>query len=279
MHTVATSGPNASWGAPANASGCPGCGANASDGPVPSPRAVDAWLVPLFFAALMLLGLVGNSLVIYVICRHKPMRTVTNFYIGECGRCAAPAAVPGAPRAERPGAPSRDASGPSRTRLGPLQGSPPPRIFSLWSLHLRLEVANSSAGGPGRAGGWGVWHMETSTWPLAGLAPVQRGPKARCQLNKGLGEGLAWPAGLRLRPLPRWLSEPVYAFVSWGPLSHTAVSPVGGCWAGTIVSSLQLWKLRLRGSGACLGSPSPDRAQQNRFLPEWPGNPSRRRNV
>ncbi|KAI2587524.1 KISS1 receptor, partial [Homo sapiens] len=82
MHTVATSGPNASWGAPANASGCPGCGANASDGPVPSPRAVDAWLVPLFFAALMLLGLVGNSLVIYVICRHKPMRTVTNFYIG-----------------------------------------------------------------------------------------------------------------------------------------------------------------------------------------------------
>uniref|UniRef100_A0A2R9BBR4 G-protein coupled receptors family 1 profile domain-containing protein n=1 Tax=Pan paniscus TaxID=9597 RepID=A0A2R9BBR4_PANPA len=81
MHTVATSGPNASWGAPANASGCPGCGANASDGPVPSPRAVDAWLVPLFFAALMLLGLVGNSLVIYVICRHKPMRTVTNFYI------------------------------------------------------------------------------------------------------------------------------------------------------------------------------------------------------
>ncbi|PNJ05365.1 KISS1R isoform 3, partial [Pongo abelii] len=72
MHTVATSGPNASWGAPANA----------SDGPVPAPRAVDAWLVPLFFAALMLLGLVGNSLVIYVICRHKPMRTVTNFYIG-----------------------------------------------------------------------------------------------------------------------------------------------------------------------------------------------------
>uniref|UniRef100_A0A2K6QWT1 KISS1 receptor n=1 Tax=Rhinopithecus roxellana TaxID=61622 RepID=A0A2K6QWT1_RHIRO len=81
MHTVAMSGPNASWGAPANASGCPGCAANASDGPVPAPRAVDAWLVPLFFAALMLLGLVGNSLVIYVICRHKPMRTVTNFYI------------------------------------------------------------------------------------------------------------------------------------------------------------------------------------------------------
>ncbi|XP_004391272.1 LOW QUALITY PROTEIN: kiSS-1 receptor [Trichechus manatus latirostris] len=29
----------------------------------------------------MLLGLAGNSLVIYVVCRHKQMRTVTNFYI------------------------------------------------------------------------------------------------------------------------------------------------------------------------------------------------------
>lgn len=44
---------------------------------------MDAWLVPLFFTALMLLGLTGNSLVIFVICRHKQMRTVTNFYIGE----------------------------------------------------------------------------------------------------------------------------------------------------------------------------------------------------
>lgn len=193
MHTVAMSGPNASWGAPANASGCPGCTANASDGPVPAPRAVDAWLVPLFFAALMLLGLVGNSLVIYVICRHKPMRTVTNFYIGECGRCAAPAAGPGPPRAERPGAPSHGASRPSQTRLCPLQGSPPPQIFSLWSLHLWLEVANSSAGGPGRDGGWGVWHMETSTWPLEGLARVQRGPRPRCPAEQraGRGAGLA----------------------------------------------------------------------------------------
>lgn len=84
MATEAPLGPNATWWAPANASGCPGCGANASDGPGAAPRPLDAWLVPLFFAALMLLGLVGNSLVIYVICRHKHMRTVTNFYIGEC---------------------------------------------------------------------------------------------------------------------------------------------------------------------------------------------------
>ncbi|XP_052021812.1 kiSS-1 receptor isoform X1 [Apodemus sylvaticus] len=81
MATEATLGPNVTWWAPSNASGCPGCGANASDDPGPAPRPLDAWLVPLFFAALMLLGLVGNSLVIYVICRHKHMQTVTNFYI------------------------------------------------------------------------------------------------------------------------------------------------------------------------------------------------------
>ncbi|XP_036171180.1 LOW QUALITY PROTEIN: kiSS-1 receptor [Myotis myotis] len=81
MRAWAKSGPNASWWALANASGCPGCGANASDGPVPAMRSVDAWLVPLFFGALMLLGLTGNSLVIFVICRQKQMRTVTNFYI------------------------------------------------------------------------------------------------------------------------------------------------------------------------------------------------------
>ncbi|XP_039606540.1 G-protein coupled receptor 54-like [Polypterus senegalus] len=45
------------------------------------PLLVDAWLVPLFFALIMLIGLVGNSLVIYVITKHKQMRTVTNFYI------------------------------------------------------------------------------------------------------------------------------------------------------------------------------------------------------
>ncbi|XP_040485718.1 kiSS-1 receptor isoform X2 [Ursus maritimus] len=71
MSAVATSAPNASWGSLANASA----------GQAPERRPVDAWLVPLFFAALMLLGLAGNSLVIFVICRHKQMRTVTNFYI------------------------------------------------------------------------------------------------------------------------------------------------------------------------------------------------------
>nr|XP_035142775.2 kiSS-1 receptor [Callithrix jacchus] len=78
---AAATGPNASWWAPANTSGCPGCGSNASDGRVPAPGFVGSWVVQLFFAALMLLGLVGNSLVIYVICRHRPMRTVTNFSI------------------------------------------------------------------------------------------------------------------------------------------------------------------------------------------------------
>ncbi|XP_063003402.1 kiSS-1 receptor [Elgaria multicarinata webbii] len=54
--------------------------ANGSEPQTP-PHLVDAWLVPLFFAMLMVVGLVGNSLVIYVITKHKQMRTVTNFYI------------------------------------------------------------------------------------------------------------------------------------------------------------------------------------------------------
>ncbi|XP_074836501.1 G-protein coupled receptor 54-like [Carettochelys insculpta] len=45
------------------------------------PFLTDAWLVPLFYALIMLLGLVGNSLVIYVVSKHRQMRTATNFYI------------------------------------------------------------------------------------------------------------------------------------------------------------------------------------------------------
>lgn len=56
--------------------------ANGSE-PRSPPHLVDAWLVPLFFAMLMVMGLAGNSLVIFVISKHKQMRTVTNFYIGE----------------------------------------------------------------------------------------------------------------------------------------------------------------------------------------------------
>lgn len=47
------------------------------------PFLTDAWLVPLFFSLIMLIGLVGNSLVIYVISKHRKMRTATNFYIGK----------------------------------------------------------------------------------------------------------------------------------------------------------------------------------------------------
>lgn len=47
------------------------------------PFFTDAWLVPLFFSLIMLVGLVGNSLVIYVISKHRQMRTATNFYIGK----------------------------------------------------------------------------------------------------------------------------------------------------------------------------------------------------
>ncbi|XP_069061915.1 G-protein coupled receptor 54-like [Pleurodeles waltl] len=58
--------------------GIPSSAAAAAQSP---PLLVDAWLVPLFFALIMLVGLVGNSLVIYVISKHRQMRTVTNFYI------------------------------------------------------------------------------------------------------------------------------------------------------------------------------------------------------
>jgi len=51
-----------------------------SQGP---PLLVDAWLVPTFFALIMLVGLVGNSLVIHVVTKHQQMKTVTNFYIGK----------------------------------------------------------------------------------------------------------------------------------------------------------------------------------------------------
>ena len=46
------------------------------------PMLVDAWLVPIFFSLIMLVGLVGNSLVIHVVTKHQQMKTVTNFFIG-----------------------------------------------------------------------------------------------------------------------------------------------------------------------------------------------------
>ncbi|XP_048855139.1 KISS1 receptor b [Brienomyrus brachyistius] len=58
-----------------------GCNTSAVLGPQSPPLLVDAWLVPLFFALIMLLGLLGNSLVIYVVTKHQQMKTVTNFYI------------------------------------------------------------------------------------------------------------------------------------------------------------------------------------------------------
>uniref|UniRef100_A0A8C4SHX4 KISS1 receptor b n=1 Tax=Erpetoichthys calabaricus TaxID=27687 RepID=A0A8C4SHX4_ERPCA len=67
-------------GSSCNESGSPIC-RNASTPAAQPPLLMDAWLVPLFFALLMVVGLAGNSLVIYVITKHKQMRTVTNFYI------------------------------------------------------------------------------------------------------------------------------------------------------------------------------------------------------
>uniref|UniRef100_A0A672K230 G-protein coupled receptors family 1 profile domain-containing protein n=1 Tax=Sinocyclocheilus grahami TaxID=75366 RepID=A0A672K230_SINGR len=52
-----------------------------SQSPIPL---TDAWLVPVFFILIMFVGLVGNSLVIYVVVKNQQMKTVTNFYIGNC---------------------------------------------------------------------------------------------------------------------------------------------------------------------------------------------------
>lgn len=57
------------------------CNKSALEGQGP-PVLVDAWLVPTFFGLIMLVGLVGNSLVIHVVTKHQQMKTVTNFYIG-----------------------------------------------------------------------------------------------------------------------------------------------------------------------------------------------------
>ncbi|XP_030640179.1 G-protein coupled receptor 54-like [Chanos chanos] len=45
------------------------------------PVLVDAWLVPLVFVLIMVVGLAGNSLVLHVISKHRKMWTATNFYI------------------------------------------------------------------------------------------------------------------------------------------------------------------------------------------------------
>ncbi|KAM7415844.1 hypothetical protein PAMA_018078 [Pampus argenteus] len=63
----------------------PDCGSICNESAAPQgqgpPMLVDAWLVPTFFSLIMLVGLVGNSLVIHVVTKHQQMKTVTNFYI------------------------------------------------------------------------------------------------------------------------------------------------------------------------------------------------------
>ncbi|MGH0163211.1 UNVERIFIED_CONTAM: hypothetical protein FKN15_053868 [Acipenser sinensis] len=76
LESLPLEGPGAQ---PYQSSGCNGSAVKLVD--QSPPLLVDAWLVPLFFALIMLVGLVGNSLVIHVITKHRQMRTVTNFYI------------------------------------------------------------------------------------------------------------------------------------------------------------------------------------------------------
>lgn len=133
MRAAATPGPNASWAALGNG----------SDGPDPAPLPLDAWLVPLFFAALMVLGLAGNSLVIFVICRHKPMRTVSNFYIGECGRRGGGGGSPGLGSLSCRPPPESSSLHPSdRSSL-----SRPPALSCREAEHCGARVRKAEAGG------------------------------------------------------------------------------------------------------------------------------------
>uniref|UniRef100_A0ABM0GRM4 G-protein coupled receptor 54-like n=1 Tax=Saccoglossus kowalevskii TaxID=10224 RepID=A0ABM0GRM4_SACKO len=45
------------------------------------PVFIETWLMPVIFALIFLIGVTGNFLVIFVILKHKRMRTTTNFYI------------------------------------------------------------------------------------------------------------------------------------------------------------------------------------------------------
>ncbi len=45
------------------------------------PLTVEAWLVPLVLSIVTLIGVVGNSVVIFVVFKNGKMHTVTNFYI------------------------------------------------------------------------------------------------------------------------------------------------------------------------------------------------------
>ncbi|XP_077989046.1 G-protein coupled receptor 54-like [Glandiceps talaboti] len=60
---------------------------NATDGDKYSPErpgsdvGIEGVLVPIFFAAIILIGVSGNSTVLYIIFKHREMQTVTNYYI------------------------------------------------------------------------------------------------------------------------------------------------------------------------------------------------------
>lgn len=148
---------NASWWAPANASGCPGCSANASEGMGAEAWALDAWLVPLCFAALLLLGLTGNSLVIYVVCCQEQMRTVTNFYIGEQAHFP-PSAEPWRPPYRGAGRPSKTWGPPHQRCTGTAKeawvpGSAQTRGQSICVRGTLPGVGHSRLLGCGRPGG------------------------------------------------------------------------------------------------------------------------------
>jgi gastrin-releasing peptide receptor len=50
--------------------------------PAPRPLALSAYIVPAIFAVIFVVGVAGNSLLIFTILRHRSMRTTPNIFIG-----------------------------------------------------------------------------------------------------------------------------------------------------------------------------------------------------
>ncbi|KZS13423.1 putative Gastrin-releasing peptide receptor [Daphnia magna] len=52
-----------------------------SDGYVAYSERLETYIVPVVFGIIFLVGVIGNGSLIYVLCRHKSMRSVPNTFI------------------------------------------------------------------------------------------------------------------------------------------------------------------------------------------------------
>lgn len=52
-----------------------------SDGYIAYSDRLETYIVPVVFGLIFLVGVVGNGCLIYILCRHKTMRSVPNTFI------------------------------------------------------------------------------------------------------------------------------------------------------------------------------------------------------